>query len=106
MIASINIKRGEHPASFFPFTNIEEGKYLIQLTRLNPQKEEKVYRALYFAKLDYLCKEVGEKRYDLHDIIKNLLIQGSTADFTPDDWLVFLETFELWAFTEYNVILP
>lgn len=96
--------------------DLETGNYLISILKLTPQSDLEEYRAAYFAKLDFLCKQVGEKRYDLHNHVKlyvlSELINTDEQELStkslkiPEQWATFLHAFELWCFTNYNVILP
>jgi hypothetical protein len=101
---------------------LDDGTYLMSLQRIEPKSDIKDYRACYFAKIDILKDEVGEGRYDLHELVKENVISVmadevsevflheewglSTRNLTLEGWRIFLERFDLWAFTEYNVILP
>jgi hypothetical protein len=101
------------------FEMLFDGKYLITIQGLNPKSSIKDYRACYFAKLDALAADVGETRYDLHEIVKGeILVEMlkntpelfhtetlSTQQLNEYGWMVFIEQLELWAFTTYGVIL-
>jgi len=101
--------------------NIPNGRLIITLQTVNPQADVAEYRAVYFAKIDFLCKEVGEKRYDMHDLVKEYVIFPmmeqlpdlfsnteviSTKHLSVDGWPNLIERLELWTFITYNIILP
>ena len=99
--------------------NLFDGDYLISFQRINPMSEQAEYRACYFAKIDMLAAEVGETKYPLHNYIKEEVLApflheqpeyfthptASTKYLTEAGWAMFLQRFDLWAFTTYGVIL-
>lgn len=99
--------------------NLFEGQYIISFQRVVPKSNVKEYRACYFAKIDMIASEVGETRYDVHTLVKEHIIEPmlnelpdlftqnviSTRVLTLSGWVVLLERLDLWAFTEYSVIL-
>lgn len=101
------------------FEQLFDGQYLITFQRLNPQSSIREYRRCYFAKIDALAAEVGETRYDIHEIVKDEVLKEmltntpqlfysetlTTNQLTEAGWVVFIEQLELWAFTTYGVIL-
>jgi hypothetical protein len=106
---------------FFKDT-LYNGNYLISFERIEPQSNVKEYRACYFAKIDRLRYEAGEGRYELHELVKEHVLSpmyeelpslfyteeggASTKNLTLTGWSVLLERLDLWAFMEYNTILP
>lgn len=99
---------------------LTEGRYLITIMKLNPLSEIKEYRACYFVKLDTLCKDAGETRYDMHEYVKKEILQSmldespqvfdgcktlSTKCLNKDGWYILLDRLDIWAFINYNVIL-
>jgi hypothetical protein len=100
-------------------SNLYDGNYLISFQRLEPKSSVKDYRACYFAKIDALGAEVGETRYGMHGLVKDSIIdvmidevpqvflrdEASTKYLTLEGWTILLERLDIWAFTEYNVIL-
>lgn len=99
--------------------NLYEGTYLISFLRLNPKSTIKDYRACYFAKIDAIGAEVGETRYDIHELIKEHVMSKmldeipevfttegiTTQNLTENGWVVLLEAVDLWAFTEYSIVI-
>lgn len=95
------------------------GRYLLSFQRLEPKSSIKDYRRCYFAKIDALGSETGHSRYEMHDLVKNHLLTQlleqipeimvndviSTSSLNEEGWTVLLEALDLWAFTEYSVIL-
>lgn len=100
-----------------------DGVYLVSFQRIAPKSTIKDFRAAYFAKIDILADETGHTRYEMHDIVKNYVLSDlaeslpevieskgeefavSTKGLTIEGWPILLERLDLWAFTEYNVIL-
>ena len=96
-----------------------DGTYLVSFMRLRPQSEIKEYRACYFAKIDAIANDVGDTRYGIHELVKQELITNmvdeapdlftdeevSTKYLTPEGWIALLERLDLWAFTNYNIVL-
>lgn len=95
-----------HQLTTYLFRDSLPGTYLVAITKLDPKSDVNDYRAAYFAKLDFLCREVGEKRYDLHNLVKDGLSETSTQSFTEEQWTEFLAKFEQWTFITYSIILP
>lgn len=96
-----------------------DGRYLITFQRLDPKSTIKDYRRCYFAKIDALGFETGHTRYEMHALVKDELLSKiidqlpelvedeiiTTKNLTEESWGVLLEALDLWAFTEYSVIL-
>lgn len=103
---------------FYEELSLIDGRYLLTLQSLNPQAEEKDYRAAYFAKLETLGSEVGETKKDMHEYAKEHVLRPmmlqipelfdstelSTKSLSEEAWVIFLQRFDLWAWKEYNVI--
>lgn len=101
-------------------SNLFDGTYLISMERIAPKSNVKDYRACYFAKIDILAAEVGETRYSMHEIVKENVVsemmdelpslfvpvEATTKALTLEGWTVLLKRLDIWAFTEYNVVLP
>jgi hypothetical protein len=100
--------------------SLSNGEYIVSIRKVDPKSDIKDYRACYFAKLDILRHEVGESKEDLHEIIKQYLLFPLLSEIHDGDenvptlttknldhkgWAMLLERLDLWAFTEYNVIL-
>lgn len=99
--------------------NLFDGRYLVSCQRINPRVTIKDFRACYFAKIDGLAFEVGETRYGVHHIVKDIVLSRmleelpdlfteqlvSTRYLSLDGWGNFLERLDLWAYLEYGVIL-
>ena len=95
------------------------GRYLITFQRLEPKSSIKDYRRFYFAKIDALGAETGHTRYEMHELVKNHVLTDigyqlpelttdggiSTGSLNEEGWVLLLEALDLWAFTEFSVIL-
>jgi hypothetical protein len=100
-------------------SNLYDGTYVVSFQHLEPKSSIKEYRACYFSKIDAIGRETGETRYAVHDLVKDYVIEAmkqelpefftrdaaSTRYLTLEGWVVLLERLDLWAFTEYNIIL-
>lgn len=101
-------------------TNLFPGRYLVSFQRIEPKSNVKDYRACYFAKIDAIRSEIGEERYTVHEFVKEYVIANmaedvpevfmkqeviSTRYLTLEGWSILLERLDLWAFTQYNIIL-
>jgi hypothetical protein len=96
-----------------------DGHYLISFQRIEPKSTVKDYRACYFSKIDTIAFELGSSRYEVHadvkEIILNRMIEETPELFTRDNastkylvlegWGNLLERLDLWAFTEFNIVL-
>lgn len=100
-----------------------DGTYLVSFQRIAPKSTLKELRAAYFAKIDILAYETGHSKYEMHDLVKDNTLRSlvkelpelyeqpkfrkdvSTMGLTDKGWIALLERLDLWAFTEYNIIL-
>ena len=96
-----------------------DGRYLISFQRISPNSTVKQYRGCYFVKIDTIALECGYSRYEIHEEIKDSIISqmieeipqvftaetASTKYLTLEGWMILLERLDLWAFTEFNIIL-
>lgn len=99
--------------------NLFDGRYIISYQKIDPKSTVKEYRACYFFKIDAIAAEVGETRYVMHEYVKEMIIEQmidqtpelftkqlpSTKYLTLEGWVNLLERLDIWAFTEYNVVL-
>jgi hypothetical protein len=92
---------------------VKDGSYFVTIQHLNPKADETTYRNAYFAKLQLLATETGHNKQDMHEIIKQHLIlelykKDSVAkgSLTLEEWVGLLQAIDLWAFQNYEVILP
>ena len=103
--------------------NLFDGPYLISFKSMSPQSGVDTYMRLYFLKVDTIAKEVGETRYDVHELAKEYVLADlldnnpdfmhnngakravSTTRLTEEGWLAYLDALDIWAFVNYNIIL-
>ena len=105
----------------FITNNLQDGNYILSLESRIARSTEKEYRGCYFSKLEFLAREVGENKKELHEIIKNEVLDLmytevpemfikeniiSTTNLTLDGWLQYIERLDLWSYLEYGVVLP
>jgi hypothetical protein len=98
---------------------LDNGKYLVSFQKLQPKSDIKDYRRCYFFKVDTIAFETGHSRYEMHELIKSSLFTDlmeqipelfidntiSTRNLTLEGWIVVLAALDLWAFTEYSIII-
>lgn len=89
------------------FNNLKDGDYIIIVLPCDPQSDIPTYRKVYFAKIDFLGKETGHTKYEMHELVKTHLLDNvSTKYLAREGWLMLLERLDLWAFQQYEVVLP
>lgn len=92
---------------------IKNGVYLVTFQHLNPKSDEDTYRAVYFQKLSFIAEQTGHTKPDMHEIVKENLIQKlyqkdsvSKGSLTLEEWVGLLQSIDIWAFQNYEIILP
>lgn len=90
-----------------PHDPLPDGDYIVSIHPIKPQSDIKTYRRVYFAKITFLAKEVGETKFAMHDMVKDgLLNGGSTQELDEKNWILLFERLDLWAWDNYGIILP
>lgn len=74
---------------------LQDGRYLLNIIPIK-DKTKKEFQENYFAVLDEICNDTGNKRYDLHNTFKKEVNIESIKNITIEEWPQILYKLKMW----------
>lgn len=84
--------------------NIPDGRYFIDIRRVDEEKPANVYRRQYFSIIDEVAQHVGESRGTMHNRLKDAAKVNSTTSFTVEQWVEYLEQVKKYLYLKLDLI--
>ena len=86
-------------------SSLDDNKYVMTITSINPLVTERDYQKAYFAMIDTCVQHTGNRRYVIHEMFKNDKEIESTSTLSISQWKKVLIDFQWWAHNKMDIIV-
>ena len=84
--------------------SIPDGRYIIDLIRVDEEKPANVYKRNYFVIIDEVAKHTGESKGTWHNRLKDNAKVNTTTSFTSDQWIEYLNNIKKYLYEKLDLI--
>lgn len=85
-------------------TSLDDNKYIMTITSINPLISERDYQSAYFAMIDTCVRSSGNRKHVIHEAFKKEYNIETTTTLSIVEWKKVLKDFQWWSYSKMDVI--